>query len=92
MIRGEEWAIKKVETNSFGNQTIHAVGLSTLVKDKPARFLVDLEADIQIVDPLQTQLIVDDSHFSAVPGCLLKVNGARRCLRTPICILDMKPP
>ncbi len=63
VIRGEEWAIKKVETNSFGNQTIHAVGLSTLVKDKPARFLVDLEADIQIVDPLQTQLIVDDSPF-----------------------------
>ncbi|NLL89460.1 MAG: DEAD/DEAH box helicase [Firmicutes bacterium] len=63
IVRGEEWAIKKVETNSFGNQTIHAVGLSTLVKDQDARFLVDLENKIEIVNPKQTRLVIDESSF-----------------------------
>ncbi len=38
IIRDEEWLVKKVETNSFGNATIHAVGLSPLVKDTQAKF------------------------------------------------------
>ena len=28
ILRDEEWMIKKVETNSFGNQTIYLIGLS----------------------------------------------------------------
>src|SRR5690554_2721074 len=63
IVRGEEWMVKKVETNSFGNNTIHAIGLSTLVKDKPMRFLVDLEKRIEIVDPKKTKLVPDDSPF-----------------------------
>lgn len=63
IIRDEEWMIKKVETNSFGNQTIHTVGVSTLVKDKQANFLVDLEKQIEIVDPAKTKLVADDSSF-----------------------------
>lgn len=63
IIRDEEWLIKKVETNSFGNPTIHALGLSALVKDTPARFLVDLEKQIEIVDPEKTSFVADDSPF-----------------------------
>lgn len=33
IVCGEEWVIKKVETNSFGNQTIYAGGLSTLERN-----------------------------------------------------------
>lgn len=33
IVRGEEWMVKKVETNSLGNQTLHVIGLSQLVKD-----------------------------------------------------------
>ena len=62
IIRDEEWMIKKVETNTLGNKSLHCIGISTLVKDKDAIFLADLE-DIQIVDPAKIKLIPDDSPF-----------------------------
>ena len=43
IVRGEEWMVKKVETNSLGNQTLYVVGLSQLVKDYESMFLVDVE-------------------------------------------------
>ena len=33
IIRDEEWMIKKVETNTLGNKSLHCIGISTLVKD-----------------------------------------------------------
>ena len=54
---------KKVETNSLGNQTLHVIGLSKLVKDYESRFLVDVEDDIEIVDPAKVTLVPDDSAF-----------------------------
>ena len=63
IIRDEEWMIKKSDINSFGNYTLQCTGISPLVKDKPAYFLSDLEK-IEVVDPVQTKIIVDDSaHF-----------------------------
>ena len=49
IIRDEEWMIKKITTNSMGRKTLHCVGVSTLVKDKEAIFLSDLE-EITIVN------------------------------------------
>lgn len=43
IVRGEEWMVKKVETNSLINQTLHVIGLSSLVKDYDSLFLVDRE-------------------------------------------------
>ena len=63
IVRGEEWMVKKVETNSLGNQTLHVVGLSQLVKDYESMFLVDVEKDIEIVDPAKVKLVQDDSAF-----------------------------
>lgn len=57
IVRGEEWMVKKVETNSLGNQTLHVIGLSQLVKDYESMFLVDVEDDIKIVDPAK---VTDD--------------------------------
>ncbi len=54
---------KKVETNSLGNQTLHGIGLSKLVKDFESRFLVDVEDDIEIVDLAKVTLVPDDSAF-----------------------------
>ncbi|MBR1640909.1 MAG: hypothetical protein IJ683_01060 [Butyrivibrio sp.] len=48
---------KKVETNSLGNQTLHVIGLSQLVKDYESMFLVDVEDDIEIVDPAKVTLV-----------------------------------
>ena len=49
--RGEEWIVKRVETNSLGNQTLQVVGISSLVKDYESRFMTDIEKRIEIVDP-----------------------------------------
>ena len=62
VIRDEEWMVKKVETNSLGNKTLHCIGISPLVKDIEAIFLTDLE-DIQIVNPAEVKLIPDTSPF-----------------------------
>ncbi len=63
IVRGEEWMIKRVETNSLGNQTLQVVGISNLVKDYESRFMTDLEKNIEIVDPAKVKLIPDDSAF-----------------------------
>ena len=63
IVRGEEWIVKRVETNSLGNQTLQVVGISNLVKDYESRFMTDLEKNIEIVDPAKVKLIPDDSAF-----------------------------
>lgn len=68
--------IKKISTNDMGNKTLHCIGISTLVKDKEAVFLSDLE-EIKIVDPAEVKLVPDNSPFfrrapqaaSANPDC-----------------------
>jgi len=62
IIRDEEWMIKKIETNSIGNKTLFCVGISTLVKDREAIFLSDLE-EIQVVNPAEVKLVADNSPF-----------------------------
>lgn len=62
IIRDEEWMVKKIETNNLGNKTLHCVGISTLVKDKEAIFLTDLE-QITLVNPAEITLIPDASPF-----------------------------
>jgi len=62
IIRDEEWMIKKVETNTLGNKSLHCVGVSKLVKDYESIFLTDLE-EIEKVDPRKVQLVIDDSPF-----------------------------
>lgn len=63
IVRGEEWLIKRVETNSLGNQTLQVVGISSLVKDYESRFMTDLERNIEIVDPAKVRIVPDDSAF-----------------------------
>ena len=43
IIRDEEWMIRKVETNNLGNEALHCVGISPLVKDKEAIFSPKIE-------------------------------------------------
>ena len=62
IIRDEEWMVKKIETNNLGNKTLHCVGISTLVKEKEAIFLTDLE-QITLVNPAEITLIPDASPF-----------------------------
>lgn len=63
IIRNEEWMVKKVERNSLGNQALHCIGISPLVKDREVIFLTDLER-ITVVNPAEVKLIPDtSSHF-----------------------------
>ena len=63
VIRDEEWMVKKIEKNNLGNQALHCIGISALVKDKEVIFLTDLE-DIKVVNPAEVKLIPDTSpHF-----------------------------
>ena len=62
IVRNEEWMIKKVETNAFGNKTLHCTGVSPLVKDVDTMLLADIE-EIAQVDPAKIKLIPDDSPF-----------------------------
>lgn len=62
IIRDEEWMVKKVETNSLGNKTLHCVGISPLVKDHDIMFLTDIE-EIMQVDPTKVKLVPDNSPF-----------------------------
>lgn len=61
LVRDEEWMIKKIDNNSFGNRAIYCIGISPLVKDKECIFLEDLEDDITVIDPVNTKLIEDTS-------------------------------
>ena len=72
IVRGEEWIVKRVETNSLGNQTLQAVGISSLVKDYESRFMTDIEKEIEIVDPAKVKLIPDVLRSSKNPGFILK--------------------
>ena len=63
IIRDEEWMVKKIEKNNLGNQALHCIGISPLVKDKEVIFLTDLE-DVKVVNPAEVRLIPDtSSHF-----------------------------
>ena len=63
IIRDEEWMVKKIEKNNLGNQALHCIGISPLVKDKEVIFLTDLET-ITVVNPAEIKLIPDtSSHF-----------------------------
>lgn len=61
-IRGEEWVIRKVESNSRSTQTLYAEGLSGVVKETEAIFLSELE-EIEIIDPTETVIVTDTSAY-----------------------------
>ena len=64
LIRDEEWLIKTVEPSSFNAYCLDVVGVSPFVKDRETRFLTDLEEQcgkFELVDPLQTELKLDES-------------------------------
>jgi len=90
IVRGEEWMVKKVDTNSLGNQTLHVIGISQLVKDYDSMFLVDIENNIEIVNPAKVTLIPDDSAFLENQKYILRVSGGKKFLQTIKYILEIR--
>lgn len=66
IIRDEEWIIKKLVKNDFGEDALYCTGISTLVKDRDAIFLPSIDDNkdkIEIVDPAKVTLVADSSPF-----------------------------
>lgn len=60
LIRGEEWLVKRIDTNTLGNRALRCEGISPLVHGREAVFLSDLDEVIP-VDPAKTKLVPDES-------------------------------
>jgi SNF2 family DNA or RNA helicase len=63
VIRDAEWLVRKVDRTSMGGQALSVVGLSELVKDKEAIFLDEIDKNIQVMDPVDTELVADNSNY-----------------------------
>lgn len=64
VVRGQEWLITKVESNTLGNNAVTCTGISPLVRDYQATFLTDLD-HIEPVDPTRTTFVPDTSPRAA---------------------------
>lgn len=64
VVRGQEWLITKVESNTLGNNAVTCTGISPLVRDYQAMFLADLD-HIEPVDPTHTTFVPDRSPRAA---------------------------
>lgn len=60
-IRGEEWIVRKSEQTSTGDTAVHVSGLSELVRNKDAIFLTDLDKEMRVLEPADTELVADPS-------------------------------
>ena len=58
VVRGQEWLITKVESNTLGNNAVTCTGISPLVRDYQATFLTDLD-HIEQVDKTTHTFVPD---------------------------------
>ena len=61
VVRDAEWLVRKVDRTSTGGQALNVIGISELVKDKEAIFLTEIDKNIEILDPAETNLVPDKS-------------------------------
>lgn len=61
LCRDAEWLVKATDTASDGSFIIEAIGVSEFIQGKTVRFIKELEDDIQVLHPEETQLINDPS-------------------------------
>lgn len=61
LIRDEEWRVKRKDQSNDGGFALRCEGLSGLVRGKEAIFLTELDHQIRVLNPEDTDLIADDS-------------------------------
>jgi len=61
VIRDAEWVIRCADRASDGGYQLACDGISEIVRGQQAIFLSELEDKIQILDPAETDITVDDS-------------------------------
>lgn len=60
-IRGVEWVIRRVDATTTGGHSLLAHGVSELVRNREARFLTEIDQNIVVLDPADTELVADES-------------------------------
>ena len=58
-VRDAVWRVVQVNQTSSGSAAWHVVGLSEIVRDQEAIFLQEYEPRVTVLDPRETQLVVD---------------------------------
>lgn len=61
LCRNAEWLVKYTTQSSDGGRVIEAVGVSEFIRGRTARFIEQLEDDLQVLRPEETELIADTS-------------------------------
>ncbi len=61
VVRDAEWLVRRVDRTSTGGQALTVTGISELVRDKEAIFLTEIDKNIEILDPVDTNLVRDES-------------------------------
>lgn len=57
----KEWVVRCADRASDGGDQLACDGISEIVRGQQAIFLSELEEKIQILDPAETDITVDDS-------------------------------
>ncbi len=60
-VRDAVWRVVQVNQTSSGSAAWHVVGLSEIVRDQEAIFLQEYEPQVTVLDPRETQLVVDST-------------------------------
>jgi superfamily II DNA/RNA helicase len=60
-VRDAVWRVVRVDTTSTGSKAWHTVGVSEIVRDQDAIFLEEYEPEVTVLDPRDTQLVLDSS-------------------------------
>jgi SNF2 family DNA or RNA helicase len=76
LVRDAEWLVRRVDRTSTGGQALSVVGISELVRDKESIFLTEIEKAIEVLDPVDIQLVADTS--SAYQASLLYMESLLR--------------
>ncbi|MBD2255004.1 DEAD/DEAH box helicase [Nostoc parmelioides] len=59
--RDAEWLVKATSRTPNGSVVIEVVGVSDFIKGRTARFVKELEEDLEVLDPKNTNLVSDNT-------------------------------
>jgi hypothetical protein len=82
VIRDEEWLIRRADPAVDGGWLLSCDGVSELVQGQSPLFLTELEDDIEVLDPVKTQLIYDNSPTYNAASFTWKATAAAASLTT----------